>query len=154
MSDQGPHSEDLSGIIILRNTCFHFIFFPLTRRTKVSVSWHHPIKNHDEDLSGSMSSLLLSLCAFVEIWLSNMIYATAILEWQNHIAYFWTGGWRLLNIFIKQLVMNCVVTQNLFCVQVTSEKVSALMEVAQLRQDCHRFEEREKYGLNPSTIYW
>ena len=60
----------------------------------------------------------------------------------------------MLNIFIKQLVMNCVVTQNLFCdVQVTSEKVSALMEVAQLRQDCHRFEEREKYGLNPSTIY-
>ncbi|XP_024381297.1 uncharacterized protein [Physcomitrium patens] len=28
--------------------------------------------------------------------------------------------------------------------QVTSEKVSALMEVAQLRQDCHRLEEREK----------
>jgi MOSC domain-containing protein YiiM len=56
----------------------------------------------------------------------------------------------LFNIFIEQLVLNFVVTQNLFCdVQVTSEKVSALMEVAQLRQDCHRFEEREKYAETP-----
>ena len=98
MSDQGPHSEDLSGIIILRNKCFNFIFFPLTRRTKVSVSWHHPIKNHNEDLSGNMSSLLLSLCAVVEIWLWNMIYATAILEWQN---FHWKVNCILLNWWVE-----------------------------------------------------
>ena len=82
MSDQGPPSEDLSGILILGNNCFNFIFFPLTKRTKIYGSWHHPIKNHNEDLSENMSSLLLSRCAVLER-LSNMIYATAILEWQN-----------------------------------------------------------------------
>ena len=63
MSDQGPPSEDLSGILILGNNCFNFIFFPLTKRTKIYGSWHHPIKNHNEDLLGDMSSLLLFLCA-------------------------------------------------------------------------------------------